>query len=147
MIEVQPRSSDSLLHTADILEAIDKNAHRLALVLLGGVNYLTGQVLDMPAISAHMYSLNQARKAKGQPPILYGLDLAHAVGNVPLALHDWKVDFAAWCSYKYLNSGAGCLGGVFVHARHAKDLAEHPRLTGWCVPSLVTQAVEHRASH
>ena len=141
MIEVQPRSSDSLLHTADILGAIDKNAHRLALVLLGGVNYLTGQVLDMPAISAHMYSLNQARKAKGQPPILYGLDLAHAVGNVPLALHDWKVDFAAWCSYKYLNSGAGCLSALFVHSDHAYDDAFFPRLAGWWGVPLKTRFI------
>lgn len=130
LIEVQPRA-DGLLHTEDILEAVRANESRLALVLLGGVNYLTGQLLDLPAISAHMQALNAARSAKGQPIIPFGLDLAHAVGNVPLALHDWQVDFAAWCTYKYLNSGAGCLSGIFVHAKHADDGDKFPRLSGW----------------
>ena len=103
----------------------------LALVLLGGVNYLTGQVFDMARISAHMKQLNQKRVAKGQSPIPFGLDLAHAVGNVPLALHDWGVDFAAWCTYKYLNAGAGCLAGMFVHECHASDSEVYPRLSGW----------------
>ena len=130
LIEVQPRA-DGLLHTEDILEAVRANESRLALVLLGGVNYLTGQLLDLPAISAHMQALNAARSAKNQPIIPFGLDLAHAVGNVPLALHDWQVDFAAWCTYKYLNSGAGCLSGIFVHAKHADDGDKFPRLSGW----------------
>ena len=131
LIEVHPRASDGLLHTEDILTAIEANAGRLALVLLGGVNYLTGQVLDMAALSAHMHARNLAARAAGRPTIPFGLDLAHAVGNVPLSLHEWQVDFAAWCSYKYLNSGAGCLAGLFVHERHASDGDLYPRLTGW----------------
>jgi len=130
LIEVQPRA-DGLLHTEDILATIDANRGRLALVLLGGVNYLTGQVLDMPAIAAYMKQLNAEAKACGLPPTPFGLDLAHAVGNVPLALHDWHVDFAAWCTYKYLNAGAGCLAGLFVHECHAADSHVHPRLSGW----------------
>ena len=131
MIEVAPRASDGLLHTADILATIDAHRERLALVLLGGVNYLTGQVLDMGALAQHMASLNDAARATKRPPIPFGLDLAHAIGNVPLRLHAWRVDFAAWCSYKYLNSGAGCLAGLFVHADHADDSATYPRLSGW----------------
>ena len=92
----------------------------VALVLLGGVNYLTGELLDIPAITA-------AGRAAGA---VVGWDLAHAAGNVPLALHDWDVDFAAWCSYKYLNSGPGALAGVFVHERHLGD-ADLPRFEGW----------------
>ena len=131
VIEVQPRPDDSLLHTEDILAAIDANADRLALVLLGGVNYLTGQVLDMPKIAAHMCALNKARAERKLPAIPFGLDLAHAIGNVPLELHAWKVDFAAWCTYKYLNSGAGCLAGLYVHECHARDSDIYPRLSGW----------------
>lgn len=130
LIEVSPRS-DGLLHTEDIIGTIEANRSRLALVLLGGVNYLTGQVLDMAAIAAHMTRLNDAARASSQPPIPLGLDLAHAIGNVPLALHEWKVDFAAWCTYKYLNAGAGCLAGLFVHQSHATDSATYPRLSGW----------------
>ena len=130
LIEVQPRA-DGLLHTDDIISTIEANKERLALVLLGGVNYLTGQVLDMPAIASHMSALNDAARRTGKPPIPFGLDLAHAVGNVPLSLHEWRVDFAAWCSYKYLNSGAGCLAALFVHSSHADDSALYPRLSGW----------------
>lgn len=82
MQQVQPRTSDSLLHTEDILAAIDENKGRLALVLLGGVNYLTGQVLDMATLSAHMVALNAENKQAGRPAIPFGLDLAHAIGNV-----------------------------------------------------------------
>ena len=96
LIEIQPRAADGLLHTEDILATIDANRSRTALVLLGGVNYLTGQVLDMPVIAAHMAKLNDAARAAGEPPIPFGLDLAHAVGNIPLHLHEWRVDFAAW---------------------------------------------------
>jgi kynureninase len=145
VIEVQPRASDSLLHTEDILRHIDENESRLALVLLGGVNYLTGQVLDMPAIASHMTKLNAARKARGQPAIPFGIDLAHAIGNVPLRLHDWDVDFAAWCTYKYLNSGAGCLAGLFVHEKHATDSDLYPRLSGWWgVPFSKRFAMAHK---
>ena len=130
LIEVQPRA-DGLLHTEDILKAVRTNEKRLALVLLGGVNYLTGQLLDMPTLSAEMSALNARRTAAGEPIIPFGLDLAHAVGNVPLHLHEWQVDFAAWCTYKYLNSGAGCLAGLFVHQKHASDGDTFPRLSGW----------------
>jgi len=130
MIEVQPRG-DGLLHTDDITGTISANADRLALVLLGGVNYLTGQRLDMPQIAAHVSAINSEASYAGRPPILLGYDLAHAVGNIPLSLHEWGVDFAAWCTYKYLNSGAGCLGAIYVHSRHARSDETYPRLTGW----------------
>jgi len=141
LVEVQPRRADGLLHTADILAAIEKHEGTLALVLLGGVNYLSGQVLEMATIARHMCELNARRAAAGAPPIPFGLDLAHAVGNVPLQLHDWGVDFAAWCSYKYLNSGAGCLSALFVHEKHAHDDAVYPRLAGWWGVPLATRFV------
>jgi len=93
---------------------------KLDLVLLGGVNYLTGELLDIPAITA-------AGHAAGA---VVGWDLAHAAGNVPLRLHDWDVDWAAWCSYKYLNGGPGAVAGCFVHARHLADRSL-PRFEGW----------------
>jgi len=120
MLELSPHSGSDRLETEEILETIERHADELALVLLGGVNYYSGQVLDMKAIAA------AARRA--QVPI--GFDLAHAVGNVPLSLHDWGVDFAAWCSYKYLNAGPGGIAGCFIHERHARDRSL-PRLAGW----------------
>jgi len=131
LTEVAPREESGLLSTHDLLAAIDTLQDSLALVLLGGANYLTGQVLDMEAIARGVRRINSSRAARSEPPILLGLDLAHAAGNVPLSLHDWGVDFAAWCTYKYLNAGAGCLGAIFVHARHAADDGAYPRLTGW----------------
>ncbi|KAK4137238.1 kynureninase [Trichocladium antarcticum] len=95
--------------TADILATIAAHAATTALLLLPGIQFYTGQLLDMPAITAFA-------RARG---IFVVWDLAHAVGNVPLALHDWDVDAAAWCSYKYLNGGPGCIGGLFVHARNS----------------------------
>ncbi|MBC7834699.1 MAG: kynureninase [Phycisphaerales bacterium] len=108
IIRLKPREGETALRTDDILASIDREGPSLALVLLGAVNYLTGQWFDMPRITAHA-------RSKG---IIVGWDLAHAAGNVPLSLHDWNVDFAAWCSYKYLNSGPGAVAGAFVHERH-----------------------------
>jgi len=118
LIEIAARE-DGLIYTADSQAAIATNADTLALVLMSGLNYYTGQVYDMRAITqtAHEHGL------------LVGFDLAHAIGNVPLQLHDWDVDFATWCSYKYLNGGPGAVSGVFVHERHHTGLV--PRLAGW----------------
>ena len=104
----------------DVHDVIDREGDSLALVWLGGVNYYSGQVFDMRAITEHSH-------ARGA---VVGFDLAHGAGNIPLALHDWDVDCAAWCTYKYLNGGPGSVAGAFVHERHAnwKDL---PRFTGW----------------
>lgn len=120
IIEVFPRKGEHTLRTEDILAAIDQHRNELALVLFAGLQYYTGQVFDMPAIT----KAGQAAGAR------VGFDLAHAAGNVPLKLHDWGVDFAVWCSYKYLNSGPGSNGGVFVHERHASN-ADLPRFAGW----------------
>jgi len=120
IVRLRPRAGETALRTADIVEVVDRDAARIALVLLGGVNYLSGEVVDIPAVAA------AARRAGA----VVGFDLAHAAGNVPLALHDWGVDFAVWCHYKYLNGGPGAPGGAFVHARHA-DAPSLPRLAGW----------------
>jgi len=120
IIEVQPRAGEELLHTEDILTAIQKAGDTLALVMLGGINYYTGQYYDLGAIT----------QAAHEVGAFAGFDLAHAAGNVPMSLHDWKVDFAVWCSYKYLNGGPGGPSGVFLHNRHGNDPA-FPRLSGW----------------
>ncbi len=120
VVRLTPRPGEDTLRTADVLDFLAAEGDTVALVLLGGVNYLTGELMDIPAITA-------AGRAAGA---VVGWDLAHAAGNVPLALHDWDVDFAAWCSYKYLNSGPGALSGVFVHERHLGDAAL-PRFEGW----------------
>lgn len=108
------------LATEAFEEALRREGDRVALVLLGGVNYFTGQLFDLPRIAA----------AAREHGCAVGLDLAHAVGNVPLRLHAWEIDFAVWCSYKYLNAGPGAVAGCFVHARHAAD-TDRPRLAGW----------------
>ncbi|MBK9959684.1 MAG: kynureninase [Chitinophagaceae bacterium] len=120
VIEVEPKEGEHSIRTEDILAAIDKNKNSIALVLFSGVNYYTGQLFDMPAITT------AAHKAGAYA----GFDLAHAAGNVPLQLHDWDVDFACWCSYKYLNSGPGGVSGVFIHERHSSDTSLQ-RFAGW----------------
>ncbi|HEV8376282.1 MAG TPA: kynureninase [Candidatus Polarisedimenticolia bacterium] len=116
----KPRDGDSALRTEDLLDLLEQEGEKIALVLLGGVNYFTGQAFDLAAITT-------AAKGKG---CAVGLDLAHAIGNVPLRLHDCGADFAVWCSYKYLNAGPGALAGCFVHTRHARD-SSLPRFAGW----------------
>jgi kynureninase len=120
LIELTPREGETTLRTEDILEAIEREGDSVALILLGGVNYYTGQAFDMKAIT-------EAGHKKG---CVVGFDLAHAAGNLELHLHDWDVDFAAWCSYKYLNAGPGGIAGVFVHERHARNF-DLPRFAGW----------------
>ncbi|QNL21403.1 kynureninase [Hyphobacterium sp. CCMP332] len=119
-IELKPRSGEYTLRTEDIIASIEKHADELALVMFPGVQYYTGQYFDLEKITKAAHS--GGAKA--------GFDLAHAAGNLPMKLHDWNVDFAVWCSYKYLNSGPGGISGIFVHEKHAenKDL---PRFAGW----------------
>lgn len=120
VVTAKPRKGEYLLRIDDIEEILEKAGERIALVMLGGVNFVTGQVLDMPRITA-------AAKRHG---CVVGFDLAHAAGNIPLQLHDWDVDFAVWCNYKYLNSGPGAVGGCFVHERH-RNASYLPRFGGW----------------
>ena len=120
LIEVEPRRAEQALRTEDLVARIEALGPRLALVLLPGVQYLTGQALDLAAVVA------SARRSGAA----VGLDLAHSIGNTLLELHDWGADFAVWCSYKYLNGGPGAIGGCFVHARHARRF-DLPRLAGW----------------
>ncbi|MGI9245886.1 MAG: kynureninase, partial [Steroidobacteraceae bacterium] len=120
LIEITPRAGEALLRTEDIVATIEREGPRIATVLLPGVQYLTGQRLDIAAITA----------AGRRAGCTVGWDLAHAIGNVPISLHDAGADFAVWCSYKYLNGGPGAIGGAFVHARHARD-ASLPRFAGW----------------
>ena len=119
LLEVAPRAGEDALRTEDVQALLDREGARIAVVLLPGVQYLTGQALDMATI---------ARDAR-QRGCIVGFDLAHAIGNLPLALHDWNVDFAVWCGYKYLNGGPGAIGGAFVHERHARE--DLPRFAGW----------------
>ncbi len=125
MLLAKPRNGEETLRTEDILALIEKEGDKIALVMLPGVQYYTGQVLDMKAIT-------EAAHAKG---CKVGFDLAHAAGNIPMQLHDWNVDFAAWCSYKYLNSGPGSVAGCFVHEKHHKSELylnnQLPRFAGW----------------
>jgi kynureninase len=120
LIELMPREGESTLRTEDIIATIDREGHSVALVLLGGVNYYTGQAFEMKVIT----------EAGHRAGAVVGFDLAHAAGNLKLDLHDWDVDLACWCSYKYLNGGPGAVGGAFVHERHARDLSL-PRFAGW----------------
>ena len=120
IIEISPREGEKLIREEDLLTAIDKHSDSLALVLFGGINYYTGQFFDIAAITA------AAHKAGA----LAGFDLAHVVGNIPLRLHEWEVDFAVWCSYKYLNGGPGAVGGAYIHQRYAQD-KDFSRMGGW----------------
>lgn len=120
IIELKPREGEFTLRTEDILARIEENKDSLAIVMMGGVNYLTGQAFDMKSITEKAHAVG----AK------VGFDLAHAAGNLHLKLHEWGPDFAVWCSYKYLNSGPGGTSGVFVHERHANN-SELVRFAGW----------------
>jgi len=120
LIEVESLDQQMIVHDEDVINAIKDNGEEIALVFIGGVNYYTGHVFDMKRIAS----------AAKQVGALVGFDLAHAIGNVSLQLHDWDVDFACWCSYKYLNAGPGAVGGVYIHERYHTD-DSIKRLAGW----------------
>jgi len=120
LIEIKPRQGEYTLRTEDIVKAIRENADSVALVILGAVQYYTGQFFDVRTIA----------KAAHEASAFAGFDLAHAIGNVPLELHHDEVDFAVWCGYKYLNSGPGGVAGLFVHEKHGLDFSI-PRFAGW----------------
>ncbi|MGF1598494.1 MAG: kynureninase [Acidimicrobiales bacterium] len=120
MVLVEPRPGEDLLRPEDLLAAIERTGDELATVVLPGVHYYTGQVLPMAEITATAHAVGA----------VVGFDLAHAAGNLVLDLHRWDVDFAVWCSYKYLNGGPGGVGGAFVNRRHVDD-PHRPKLTGW----------------
>jgi kynureninase len=120
VIEIFLREGEDTLQTEDIIKVIEDNANELALVLFSGINYYTGQFFDVPAIT----------EAAHNAGAIAGFDLAHAAGNVPLKLHEWNVDFACWCSYKYMNSGPGGISGIFVHEKHFGDKTLN-RFAGW----------------
>lgn len=125
IIEIAPREGEHLLRSEDIEQVLDDNKESIALMLLSGINYYTGQLFEMRRLTAYA-------RARG---IVVGWDLAHAAGNVPMQLHDDDVDFAAWCTYKYLNSGPGGVAMAFVHERHAQEAERdphvRPRFMGW----------------
>lgn len=120
VVELPQDEGTYLISDNSVVEYLEKHGHEIALVMLGGVNYFTGQVFDMKRIT----------EAAHRVGAYIGWDLAHAMGNVRLELHDWNADFAAWCTYKYLNSGPGAVGGIFVHKNHHAN-PEIPRLEGW----------------
>jgi kynureninase len=120
VVRLRAREGESALRTEDIVGELERLRGSVALVLLGGVNYLTGELVDIPAVTAAGHEIGA----------VVGWDLAHAAGNVPLDLHAWDVDWAAWCHYKYVNAGPGGPAGAFVHERHGRD-ASLPRLAGW----------------
>ncbi|XP_033861919.1 kynureninase-like isoform X1 [Acipenser ruthenus] len=119
MLLMRPREGEETLRMEDIISTIEKEGDSIAVILFSGVQYYTGQLFDMPAIT----------KAGHKKGCFVGFDLAHAVGNAELYLHDWEVDFACWCTYKYMNSGAGSLAGAFIHEKHANTV--QPVLIGW----------------
>ncbi|MFQ5752623.1 MAG: kynureninase [bacterium] len=120
LLELVPRPGEATIRTEDIEAQIERDGDSIALILLGGINYYTGQAFELDKIT----------RAGHQKGCIVGFDLAHAVGNVILKLHNWNVDFAVWCSYKYLNAGPGSLAGCFVHERFANG-HDLPRLAGW----------------
>ncbi|PYJ27604.1 MAG: kynureninase [Verrucomicrobia bacterium] len=120
LVLARPRKSEFTIRTEDMINLIEKHGDDLAVVMVGAVNFFTGQLFDLEKIIA----------AAHKHGIIAGFDLAHAIGNIPLSLHDWNVDFAVWCSYKYLNAGPGAIAGAFVHERHATN-TRLPRLAGW----------------
>lgn len=120
LVLARPRKGEFTVRTEDILELIEKHANQLAVVMIGAVNFFTGQLIDIEHVTAMVR----------EHGIVAGFDLAHAAGNVPLSLHEWNVDFAVWCSYKYLNAGPGAVAGAFIHERHATNTTL-PRLAGW----------------
>ncbi len=119
IVEVAPRAGEDLIKEEDILSTISNHGNSVALVLFGGVNYYTGQVFNMEKITEKGHAVGAQ----------VGFDLAHGAGNIPLKLHEWNVDFACWCSYKYLNSGPGNVSGIFVHERHCNN-PDLPRFAG-----------------
>lgn len=130
MVLIEPTTPATVLTTSQIKSMIDEHNETTALVLLPGIQYYTGQYLDIKTITAYAHSKD----------LIIGWDLAHAAGNVELRLHEWDVDFAAWCTYKYLNAGPGAVAGLYVHEKHGKVDSQalqedregyRPRLTGW----------------
>lgn len=120
MIELKPRDGEYLLREEDILKAIKDCGEQLAVLMMGGLNYYSGQVFNMQTITKAVHDVGA----------YCGFDLAHAAGNIKLNLHKWNLDFACWCSYKYLNAGPGGVAGVFIHEKHAKNKTL-PRFAGW----------------
>lgn len=120
LLEIEPRDGEDLIRTEDILDLISNKGQEIALIMIGGLNYYTGQAFEMEKIT----------KAGHDMGCLVGFDLAHGAGNLELNLHDWGVDFAVWCTYKYMNSGPGGIAGCFVHERHLKR-KDLKRFAGW----------------
>jgi kynureninase len=120
LLTVRPRDGEHTVREEDVEEFLERRGSEIAVVLLSGINFLTGQFMDMERLTAAAHRWG----------CVVGFDLAHGAGNVPLRLHDWQADFAVWCGYKYLNGGPGAVGGCFVHERHGRDTAL-PRLAGW----------------
>lgn len=120
ILEVFPKTGETYVHTSDFLDVLEKNKTEIALVLIGGVNYLNGQFFEIEKICKKTHEIGA----------FFGVDLAHAAGNVPLHLHNWDVDFASWCSYKYLNAGPGGISGIYIHEKHLGK-KDTPRFEGW----------------
>lgn len=120
IIEIAPLKDEKILHSSSIISVIEEHGSSVALVLLGGMNYYTGQLYDLQKIASVAHQIGA----------ICGFDLAHVVGNIPIELHQWDIDFAVWCSYKYLNAGPGAVGGIFVHEKWSSN-SDTPRLGGW----------------